>query len=89
MVRKLLLALVTVLMVGMVLAAFAAQPKASAVQEGAMELASARAGSMHLGPYATIRRAWEVANYYRGLGCRTSVPYHNGDGYYVDVTCDD
>lgn len=39
------------------------------------------------GPFATIRRAWEVANDYRARGCSTTSPFHNGDGYYVDVQC--
>lgn len=39
------------------------------------------------GPYATIRRAWEVAHHFRGQGCTTSQPFHSGDGYYVDVRC--
>ena len=41
--------------------------------------------SLHLGPFATIRRANQEAAYYRGLGRNVSPPYHNGDGYYVDV----
>ena len=34
------------------------------------------------GPYATIRRANEVAYEAGGLGYSTAV-FHNGDGYYV------
>jgi hypothetical protein len=36
------------------------------------------------GPYATMRRAEEVANQYRTQGLR-AVAFHNGDGYYVNV----
>jgi hypothetical protein len=36
------------------------------------------------GPYATIRRANEVADEFRSLGYSTIV-FHNGDGYYVRV----
>jgi hypothetical protein len=36
------------------------------------------------GPYATMRRAEEVANQYRAQGLR-AVAFHNGDGYYVNV----
>jgi len=36
------------------------------------------------GPYATMRRAEEVANQYRAHGLR-AVAFHNGDGYYVNV----
>ena len=39
---------------------------------------------LHLGPYATMRRANEVANEYRAQGY-SAVPYHNGDGYYVNA----
>lgn len=36
------------------------------------------------GPYATMGRANEVANWFRQQGYR-AVAFHNGDGYYVDV----
>jgi len=36
------------------------------------------------GPFATMRRANEVANYFRSLGF-DAIAYHNGDGYYVSV----
>jgi hypothetical protein len=36
------------------------------------------------GPYATMRRANEVANWFSQQGYR-AVAFHNGDGYYVDV----
>jgi hypothetical protein len=36
------------------------------------------------GPFATLRRAEEVANGYRARGQR-AVAFHNGDGYYVRV----
>jgi hypothetical protein len=36
------------------------------------------------GPFATRRRAEEVANHYRSRGQR-AVAFHNGDGYYVRV----
>ena len=38
-----------------------------------------------LGPFATMRRAEEVANGYRSQGLR-AVSFHNGDGYYVRVS---
>ena len=37
-----------------------------------------------IGPYATLRRAEEIANQYRAQGMR-AVAFHNGDGYYVRV----
>lgn len=49
---------------------------------GQIELA--RAQDAVYGPYATMRRANEVANYARSLGY-SAVAYHNGDGYYVRV----
>jgi hypothetical protein len=36
------------------------------------------------GPFATLRRADEVANQFRSQGMR-AVAFHNGDGYYVRV----
>lgn len=36
------------------------------------------------GPYPTMRRANEVANWFRQQGYQ-AVAFHNGDGYYVDV----
>lgn len=46
--------------------------------------AEAAPDAVVFGPYATIRRANEVANYFRGLGY-SAIVYHNGDGYYVKV----
>ena len=46
--------------------------------------AFAQANCSVYGPYATMRRANEVANYARRSGY-FAVPYHNGDGYYVRV----
>jgi hypothetical protein len=37
------------------------------------------------GPFATMRRAEEVANQFRSQGLR-AVAFHNGDGYYVRVS---
>ena len=37
------------------------------------------------GPFATMRRAEEVAGQYRSQGLR-AVAFHNGDGYYVRVS---
>jgi hypothetical protein len=44
----------------------------------------AQHGCTMLGPYATMRRANEVANEARGYG-RSAMAFHNGDGYYVRV----
>lgn len=55
---------------------------ASAGSTAPVELA--RAQDAVFGPYATIRRANEVANYARSLGY-SAIVYHNGNGYYVRV----
>lgn len=44
--------------------------------------ADARPG--RYGPYATARRAQEVADQFRRAGWR-AVFFHDGDGWYVDV----
>lgn len=36
------------------------------------------------GPYATLRRANEVANWFRQRGYQ-AVAFHDNDGYYVNV----
>jgi hypothetical protein len=41
-------------------------------------------GCQMFGPYATMRRANEMANQARGYGY-SAVAFHNGDGYYVRV----
>jgi hypothetical protein len=43
------------------------------------------AGDGTYGPYATMRRAEEVANDFRRRGAR-AIAFHNGDGYYVRVS---
>ena len=48
----------------------------------AMELAQAQTG--RYGPYATIRRANEVANYFRNLGLSAQL-YPEQGAYYVNV----
>ena len=50
---------------------------------GAVNTAAA-SSARRLGPYATMRRAQEVANQLRAQGLRT-VAFHNGDGYWVDA----
>ena len=52
-----------------------------AAARGAVSLQLAQACGT-LGPYATIRRANEIAYEAGGLGYSTQV-FHNGDGYYV------
>lgn len=61
-----------------------AQPADARPVESADRVELARTQDAVYGPYATIRRANEVANYARSLGY-SAVAYHNGDGYYVRV----
>jgi hypothetical protein len=82
-VRKAMVSALAALAVCCSLVAVPGGIKAGAVVGRPTEGVSAR--SVHLGPYATIRRANEVAAYYRSRGYNASTPYHNGDGYYVDV----
>ncbi len=53
-----------------------------AVTSLAAGAATARPG--RYGPYATARRAQEVADQFRRAGWR-AVFFHDGDGWYVDV----
>ena len=66
----------TVLCTGPMPAPVEASPRAVA------PTAAAQAG--RYGPYATMRRANEVAAWFRSQGF-SAVAFHNGDGYYVDV----
>lgn len=51
--------------------------------DGVVNTAAGSSPRRH-GPYATMRRAQEVANQLRGQGLRT-VAFHNGNGYWVDA----
>jgi hypothetical protein len=42
-----------------------------------------------IGPFATWRRANEVAMEYQQRGYYTSQAFHSGDGYYFDVSTGD
>lgn len=54
------------------------------VDQRAANVQLAQAGCRTFGPYATMRRANEVANQAVGNGYN-ALPFHNGDGYYVRV----
>jgi hypothetical protein len=54
----------------------------TATQARVMPVVVAQSGVY--GPYATMRRANEVANSFRSRGY-DAIAYHNGDGYYVSV----
>ncbi len=82
--RKLLLSAVAVLTFGTVLAAGPAHADLGMGEQRLMRAESAQAMVMIYGPYATMRRANEVANEARNLGF-SAIAYHNGDGYYVKV----
>ena len=78
--------LMSAVLAGVISVSLGPAPSASATEgdaaergEASLQLAQA-CGT--LGPYATIRRANEVAYEAGSLGYSTQV-FHNGDGYYV------
>lgn len=54
------------------------------VGDGCRQQTSGSGGAFRKGPFATMNRATQEANAYRAQGYRAA-PFHNGDGYYVDV----
>jgi len=82
--RKLLLSAVAVLTFGMFLTAIPAHADLGKAEQHSLRAESAQVAVMIYGPYATMRRANEVANEARSLGF-SAIAYHNGDGYYVKV----
>jgi hypothetical protein len=82
--RKLLMSAVAVLTFGAFLTTVPAHADLGRGEQHSMRAESAQAMVMIYGPYATIRRANEVAAEARSLGF-SAVVYHNGDGYYVKV----
>jgi hypothetical protein len=85
MVRKVLMSALAALAVGSSLAAVPTRAKASEMWDRSTDVELAQAEFFRLGPYATIRRANEVANYCRSFGYNVSAPYHYGGGYCVNV----
>jgi hypothetical protein len=61
-----------------------APPTGAASVESATDGRVQQTQATRFGPYATARRAQEVANYYINQGYNAQW-FHNGDGYYVDV----
>ena len=82
--RKVLLSALALLAAGSSLAGVAGRSEAGAVtsQSATVQLAQAQRG--RYGPYATQRRANEVAHYFRSLGYNTQV-YPEWGAYYVNV----
>jgi hypothetical protein len=81
-----LLSILAVLACGACLVVVPAAASAAAVRDGSTAALSAKARGVRYGPYATIRRANEVANSFRRQGYRARViPIHNLGGYFVDV----
>ena len=78
--------LMSVLLAGVISSSLGLALPASATDGDAAELGTAALQLVQacgtLGPYATIRRANEVAYEAGNLGYSTQV-FHNGDGYYV------
>ena len=63
---------------------YAGNPRVQGTVGDACRGAGGSGDTSRYGPYATMRRAEEVANQFRGQGLR-AVAFHNGDGYYVNV----
>lgn len=85
--KFLMFGLVT-LVFGMFSTAVPVQAKNSAVLAKAKAVKTNKVRSYRFGPYATLRRANEVANYARSLGYNAKIIYSYYDysrAYYVDV----
>jgi hypothetical protein len=79
--RRIAVALMSV-MIGSTVAAMPRAAAASDPGEGRADIQLAQYGCQMFGPFATMRRANEVANEARSYG-RNAIAFHNGDGYYV------
>src|SRR5438477_10597802 len=79
--RKLLLSAVAVLTFGTLLTAVPAHAELGKGEQHSTPAESAQGTVMIYGPYATMRRANDVANEARSLGC-SALGCHNGDGDY-------
>jgi hypothetical protein len=82
--RKLLQSAVVALAVGAFLAIVPVHADAGSVGQRVTQAETAQAAAVIYGPFATMRRANEVANEFRSLGF-SALAFHNGDGYYVKV----
>jgi hypothetical protein len=81
MLRKLVIFAAAALAIGALVPSAIPQAGAGEARQGDL---AAPSPSGYFGPYATMRRANEVANYFRSLGY-SAIAFHNGDGYYVRV----
>jgi hypothetical protein len=84
MIRKITISVLMALVVGSSLAVVSARTEG----RNCSTVTAIQARSRRLGPYATIRRANEVANYYRSRGYNAKVIYGgtlDSRVYYVDV----
>ena len=73
---------------GLFSTAIPVEAKTSGGLAHAKALKSAKIRAYRFGPYATLRRANEVANYARSYGYNAQIIYGMSDGsrvYYVDV----
>ena len=82
MLRKQIMFVLAVGILGTILSAAPAHE--TSVGQSATQAASSPVAFGTYGPYATIRRANEVANEFRSLGY-SAIVFHDGDGYYVRV----
>lgn len=90
MIRKVLILSFAVLVFGSSLAMFPARSEARNASGNTITAKSSKVQSRRFGPYATLRRANEVANYARRQGYNAKVIYggsviYNTREYYVDV----
>jgi hypothetical protein len=85
MIRKIAISALMALVTG---SSLAAVPVRDEVWGGSAAVEAAQVRSRRFGPYATIRRANEVANYFRNRGYNAKVIYGgtlDSRVYYVDV----
>jgi hypothetical protein len=82
--RKLIVALFAVGILGTVLIAPPAPAHETIAGQSPTPAVSSPVEIGTYGPYATIRRANEVANEFRSLGF-TAIVFHDGIGYFVRV----
>lgn len=88
--RKVLILSFTVLVFGSSLAMFPVRSEAGNASGNTVTAESSKFQSRRFGPYATLRRANEVANYARRQGYKAKVIYggsliYGTRKYYVDV----
>jgi hypothetical protein len=82
--RKVLMSALALLAAGSSLTGLAARSDAGVAADRPQTIQLAQAQRGRYGPYPTVRRANEVAGYFRSLGYNTQV-YPEWGAYYVNV----